>query len=95
MAIFKRCQDKSMSLVHSQRLERWLGTQQVEDLSRGMRGWYGPPIAVAGVPGEVYANSDGDFSGKLRCGELMSGVDWAVDQLRRRCSAFPLTIPVC
>ena len=33
--------------THTARLERWLGAEQVETMSRSMRDWYGPPIAVA------------------------------------------------
>lgn len=51
--------------THSGQLERWLGTDQVEQFSRAMRGWYGPPIALAGVPGNVHACGDGDFTGRI------------------------------
>lgn len=54
--------------THSAQLERWLGVAQVEEFSRAMRGWHGPPIALAGVPGEVYACGDGDFTGRIRGG---------------------------
>lgn len=54
-----------MSLVHSQKLERWLGPE-AERISKSMQGWYGPPIAVANVPGKIFAMPDGGFSGSLR-----------------------------
>ena len=50
--------------THSQQLERWIGGDTIEHLSRSMNGWYGPPIALAGVPGEVFATGDGDFIGR-------------------------------
>jgi hypothetical protein len=33
-----------------------------------MEDWYGPPVAIHGVPGEVYACGDGDFIGECRAG---------------------------
>ena len=51
--------------VDSTRLERWLGVSEVERISKAMRGWYGPPIPVGNVPGAVFAQGDGDFSGVI------------------------------
>lgn len=51
------------SAPHSARLERWLGPEQLANLSRAMRDWYGPPIAVGNVPGALYALKGGDFMG--------------------------------
>lgn len=55
--------------IHSGRIERWLGTEAVESVSRSMRGWYGPPIALMGVEGAVYATGDGEFIGKFIGGQ--------------------------
>ena len=41
--------------THSGQLERWLGTEAINTLSEKMANWYGPPIAVAGVPGRMLA----------------------------------------
>ncbi len=71
-----------MKSVHSGQLERWLGPE-VHGVSRAMRGWYGPPIAVGNVPGDVYATGDGDFVGRLRAGYEASAWDWAADKVRR------------
>jgi hypothetical protein len=56
--------------THSQRLERWLGTDQVELLSQKMRGFYAP-IALANIPGRepILAMPDGDFSGRIIGGQ--------------------------
>jgi hypothetical protein len=62
--------------VHSGQLERWLGAE-AQQISRAMRGWYGPPIALANVPGSVFAHGDGDFSGTLKAGYECSWVDRA------------------
>ena len=73
--------------VHSGQLERWLGREKVEHISAAMRGWYGAPIALAGVPGAVYADRDGDFVGDLRAGFEATAFDHAtefVHRLRRK-----------
>ena len=72
-----------MSTTHATHLERWLGRDNVEQLSRSMRGWYGPPIHVRGVPGNIVVGGDGDFRGKIRAGFEMSALDRAEDLLRR------------
>ena len=59
-------------MLHSDRLERWLGRDQVEQLSRSMRGWYGPRIPVARLPGRVYVRADGDFEGRLNSSRFSS-----------------------
>lgn len=72
-----------MKSTHSARLERYLGADKVEELSRNMRDWYGPPIALNGVPGRVFATGDGDFVGDVRVGWEMSMWDHACDIGRR------------
>lgn len=57
-----------MASTHSDKLERWFGADQVEDISRNMVGWYGPPIRVANAPGDIYATGDGDFIGNIKSG---------------------------
>ena len=69
--------------THSQRLERWLGTDVVENLSRSMVDWYGPPIAVANVPGLVYATRGGDFWGPIKGGYFANLADYAYQRARR------------
>lgn len=68
--------------VHSGQLERWLGAEKVEAVSRAMRNFYAP-IAVGGVPGNVWAQPGGDFTGVLRAGYEANGFDRAADLLRR------------
>ena len=59
----------SMALgTHASKLERWLGAEEVERLSRSCRDWYGPPIPVDGVPGAVYVGRGGDFRGRIEVG---------------------------
>lgn len=69
--------------THSDRLERWLGTETTENLSRSMLNWYGPPIALAGVPGTVWAMKGGDFRGSIGAGQYMNAVDFSVQRLKR------------
>jgi hypothetical protein len=68
--------------THSQRLERWLGRDRVEDVSRVMRGFYWP-VALHGVPGNVRVMPGGDFSGEIRGGQEASALDRAQDTLRK------------
>jgi hypothetical protein len=67
--------------THSDRLERWLGADKVAWVTEAMRDFYWP-IAVAGVPGTVYAMPGGDFTGKITVGQEMSVDDRAFDIVR-------------
>ena len=73
----------NMKPVHSQRLERWLGTERIEQLSRNMRGWYGPPIPLLDVPGGVRVHGDGDFSGAFERGYFVNAADALALALKR------------
>lgn len=82
-----------MSLIlstHAGRLERWLGADKVEQMSESMRDWYGPPIAVAGVPGSVWAHAGGDFKGPIASGQFGSAIDYAQDRLMRILKGWPI-----
>ncbi len=72
-----------MKSTHSQRLEQWLGAEQVNSLSAAMLDWYGPPIAVQGVPGNVYACGGGDFRGRIDAGVEVSAIEIAEQKLRK------------
>ena len=72
-----------MRTTHTQRLERWLGAAEVDRLSQSMLGWYGPPVAVAGVPGNVWAHAGGDFTGPIRAGQFCHMWDYAESRLKR------------
>lgn len=72
-----------MNNTHSQRLEKWLGTERVENLSRSARGWYGPPIALLDVPGGIKVHGDGDFSGRFDRGYAACALDSLRDASRR------------
>lgn len=54
--------------THSSKLERWLGADEVARVSDAMKDWYGPPIALGGVPGKVFAYGGGDFRGRIETG---------------------------
>ena len=64
-----------MVSTHSDRLERWLGKENVEHVSAAMKDWYGPPIAVHGIPGNVMVGKDGDFVGRILRGKESSALD--------------------
>lgn len=74
--------------THASKLERWLGPEEVNRLSQAMNDpkgnkWYGPPIAVANVPGSVYAMPDGDFKGFIGAGQFSSLIDFTLDRMKR------------
>lgn len=71
--------------THAQQLERWLGPEQVAHYSAMMKDWYGPPIAIANVPGRVYATRGGDFVGAIRGGYCANLAEFALGRAR---SAF-------
>ena len=76
-----------MMHTHSDRLERWLGPEAVAHVSAAMRDWYGPPIALHGVPGNVMAAKGGDFIGRITRGSEASALDRLAEievQERRR-----------
>jgi hypothetical protein len=69
--------------VSAARLERWIGKDQLDAISYQMRDWKGPPIAVANVPGKVYACGGGDFRGQLDGGQFASLADAVFDYTKR------------
>lgn len=81
-----------MKSTNSTHLERWLGAEQVAAVSKGMRGFYGPPIALAGVPGAVFVTNDGDFIGECRAGAEATSRDRLEDIVRRAKRAVRRTV---
>jgi len=55
--------------THSGKLERWLGAENVAHVSDQFRQWYGPPVALGGVPGNVYVTAGGEFVGRIDMGD--------------------------
>lgn len=72
-----------MKSTHSNRLERWLGTGRVEQISDAARGWYGPPIHLLDCPGSVRVCGDGDFIGPFNRGYFMSAEDSFLAYMKR------------
>jgi hypothetical protein len=70
-------------MIHAQQLERFLGADQIANLHASVRGWYGPPIPVARVPGNVKLRADGEFVGDLNIGRYSSLADKSIDETRR------------
>lgn len=68
--------------THASHLERWLGAEQTEDISRRFADWYGPPVAVRGVPGAVYVGPGGDFVGPIAAGRASNLLDFAAGRAR-------------
>lgn len=72
-----------MRSTHSDRIERWLGTRQCEEFSSAMKGWYGTPIPVAGVPGNVWIDKQGDFIGPIDGGQEAPLHEYLWDRIKR------------
>ena len=83
-----------MQSTHSQRLERWLGSERIERISKSMKGWYGPPIHLLDVPGSVRVCKDGDFIGPFERGYFMSALDSLHEALKRAGKIPPNTLYV-
>lgn len=75
--------------THAARLDRWLGPGAAERASKAMRGWYGPPIAVGGVPGRVFVDKHGDFHGRITRGEDVSALERAHEIMARAARVMP------
>jgi hypothetical protein len=70
--------------THAGKLERWLGKEQVENISTSMRNWHGTrPILVGGVPGAggVWCGRGGDFVGKIDGGGFMGLTERCVERV--------------
>ena len=70
-----------MKSTHSDKLERWLGKEQVEYISQQYGSFY-YPIALHGVPGNVKIMPGGDFTGDIKVGEYFTKEDGAAKVLR-------------
>lgn len=69
--------------VHAGRLERFLGAEKIEHLQRSMRGWYGRPIYLTDVPGNVWVTAQGDFVGNFVHGSFFSALESIEDNVKR------------
>lgn len=72
-----------MAMTHSQRLENWVGAQKLGDLAHAFHSWYGPPVALSGVPGAVYVGAGGAFHGEYKGPANTAPVDYARELVRR------------
>lgn len=72
-----------MKPTHANKLDRWLGAGQTELYSAMFKDWYGPPVALAGVPGAVYVCGGGDFCGPIEGGGFANLIDFAEQRQRR------------
>lgn len=68
--------------THADKLERWLGKDTVERVSREFGKFYWP-VPLNGVPGSVYVMPGGDFAGEIAAGSYMSKGDAAAVTLRK------------
>lgn len=70
-------------MVHSQRLEKWLGIERLEQLAGNMKDWYGPPVALLDCPGNVMMTKGGDFVGNFDKSLGECAIDIALDKFRK------------
>lgn len=61
--------------THAGRLERWLGAEEVARTSVAFRHWYGPPVALGSVPGNVFVTAGGEFVGRIAVGDELTQLD--------------------
>ena len=76
--------------THSDRLERWLGKDHVESISKQFADFYWP-VPVHGVPGNVFVMPGGDFAGEIKAGSFMSKHDGAaltIQKIKKRIDAM-------
>lgn len=71
-----------MKHTHSDRLERWLGAEQVANISAHFKDFY-YPVALHGVPGNVKVMPGGDFTGEINGGAFLSAKDGAATVLKK------------
>lgn len=70
--------------THASKVDRWLGSDTAEALSLAMKDWYGPPIPLSGMPGNVWVHKGGDYRGTAREGGFLNATEYAVARLKRR-----------
>lgn len=68
--------------THSDKLERWLGKENVEHISSHFKDFYWP-VAVHGIPGNVYVMPGGDFTGEIQAGQYMDKNNTALEVLKK------------
>ena len=71
-----------MKHTHSDKLERWLGKEKVESISRDFGKFY-YPVALHGVPGNVHVMPGGDFTGEIKAGQYFTAKDGAAKVMRK------------
>jgi len=76
-----------MKHTHSDKLEQWLGTDKVAQISKDFGKFYWP-VALHGVPGNVHVMPGGDFCGEIKAsfGKEEGAAD-VLKKLKRRAEA--------
>lgn len=71
-----------MRHTHSDRLDRWLGAENVARISAQFKDFYWP-VGIHGVPGNVKVMPGGDFTGEINGGAFLSAKDGAATVLKK------------
>lgn len=77
--------------VNTSKVERYMGRDALERAAAHMKGWYGPPIPLSGVPGKVFLGPDGELCGRLRGGDEIGFHEGAILNVRRILRALDRT----
>ena len=72
----------SLKATHADRLERWLGSDNVSALSAAAKDFYWP-VPVQGVPCQVFVMPGGDFAGAIEAGQFCTAFDRAEQVLTK------------
>lgn len=79
-----------MSSPHAGRLERWVGKEDLDYIQKSMKDWYGPPVALLGIPEKraIFVTKDGDFIGQSPRERFTSLADWTLERTKASCKRF-------
>jgi hypothetical protein len=82
--IVRRGGEPRFGTPHAGKMDRWLGAANVAHLSAQFRHWYGPPVPVGGIPGNVWVTAGGEFAGHIDVGNELTHEDLAEAIIRRQ-----------
>jgi len=66
--------------INPNRVERWIGKEQASSFRTLATKWYGTPIPLGSIPGDVRVCADGDFVGKINGGQEACIEQWLHDR---------------
>lgn len=82
--IVRRGSEPRFGTPNATKMDRWLGAENVAALSQQFSAWYGPPVPVGGIPGNVWVTAGGEFAGHIDVGNELTHVDLVEALIRRQ-----------